>query len=193
LIIAIEGGIGVGKTTTARLLAERINADLVLEQTDRHPFLSDFYQDPSRFAIETELGFVLLHYHQLHQLSADNVVVADFSPAKDVVFAQINLRGSALELFEYVYEHLSRKVPQPALAIYLDLDVNVALERIRLRDRSYERGLTSEYLEELNSSYSRLINQLARNVRRVSIGPSDSRETVAQKAFSAVYEAGVLR
>jgi deoxyguanosine kinase len=192
MIIAIEGGIGVGKTTAATMLAEKLGGNLLLERTDAHPFLSAFYENPARFALETELGFVLLHYHQLHPIDSDELVITDFSPVKDLAFARMNLSGSALELFEHVYERLTSTLPQPALAVYLDVDTTEALKRIRLRDRPYEREITLAYLDRLHAAYSRLLDQFAAIVRRVAISPTDSREVVADKVLSTVRNSRVL-
>src|SRR5437868_13596357 len=109
-MIAIEGCIGSGKSTTARLVAEALGWNTLLEKTKLHPFLEDFYTDPDKYAIETELNFVLLHYNQLHPLDHSQSVVSDFSPAKDLIFARMNLRGPDLALFEHVYRALMIKV-----------------------------------------------------------------------------------
>ena len=118
-MIAIEGCIGSGKSTTARLVAEAIGWKTVLERTDVHPFLSDFYTNPSKYAIETELNFVLLHYNQLHPLGQGQYIVTDFSPAKDLIFARMNLQEPDLSLFEHVYEGLIGKISMPDLVVFL--------------------------------------------------------------------------
>jgi deoxyadenosine/deoxycytidine kinase len=192
MIIAIEGGIGVGKTTAATMLAEKLGANLVLERTETHPFLSAFYENPGRFALETELGFVLLHYHQLHPVDPGSIVVTDFSPVKDLAFARMNLSGPALELFEHVYVRLTSSLPQPALAVYLDLDVDEALRRIRLRDRPYERQVTLSYLERLREAYGQLMDQLAASVRSLPVSATDSREVVTQNVLDIVHKSRVL-
>src|SRR5438552_1429890 len=119
--VAIEGGIATGKTMAPTLVAEQLGWSPVVEQTARHPFLADFYADMDRYKLETELGFVLLHYHQLHVLDNGVNVVADFSQGKDLIFARINLEGEDLELFELLYKRLSGRLDFPELTIVLDL------------------------------------------------------------------------
>src|SRR6266446_6288505 len=102
MIIAVEGPIGSGKTTTATLLADRMGVPAILENTVAHPFLQDFYADPAKHAIQTELAFLLIHYHQLNDLPQAVHIVTDFAPAKDLAFAIMNLTDSELNLFETV-------------------------------------------------------------------------------------------
>jgi deoxyguanosine kinase len=192
MIVAIEGGIGAGKTTTATLLSQKLDAALVLEKTEAHPFLNAFYDDPSRFALETELGFVLLHYHQLHPIDTGGLVVTDFSPVKDLAFARMNLGGAALELFEHVYERLTSTLPPPTLAIYLDLELNAALSRIRLRDRPYERAITIGYLERLRDAYFGLLSHLAAKVERIEISATDPPQTIVDRVLRIVQNSRLL-
>jgi deoxyguanosine kinase len=192
VIIAIEGCIGAGKTTSAAITAGRLGARAVLEQTDKHPFLAAFYEDPKRFALETELGFVLLHYHQLHPVDRNALVVADFSPAKDLVFARMNLAREQLALFEHVYERLVGGISEPALAIYLDIDAASALRRIRQRDRPYERQITLDYLLALKAAYSAWLPQLGRAVERLEVDSTESRESIAERVIVAIERSGIL-
>lgn len=192
MFIAVEGGIGAGKTTTARMLAERLGCELILENTDVHPFLHAFYENPARFALETELGFVLLHYHQLHRVTESSLVVTDFSPVKDLAFARMNLRVEDATLFGHVYERLIGRLPQPALAVFLDLDVDELLARIRRRGRPYELGMTRDYLLGLRGAYGEIFEHLAAHVRVMQVLPTDSRDVVAEKALQAIRESQVL-
>src|SRR5437016_3880368 len=102
MIISIEGCIGSGKTTTAQLLADTLQWSLLTEQSERHPFLEDFYKNPMASALQTELGFVLLHYHQLQTVTTRSNIVTDFSIVKDLVFGRMNLEAADLQLFEHV-------------------------------------------------------------------------------------------
>jgi deoxyadenosine/deoxycytidine kinase len=192
MVIAVEGNIGAGKTTTAQLVAQELRVDAVLEQTQAHPFLSAFYEAPGRFAVETELGFVLLHYHQLHPITPGRLVVTDFAAAKDIAFARMNLTGDQLALFDHVYDHLSGKLPQPVLAIFLDLDLDDLLERIRLRGRVYELKITKDYLARLRDAYDEIFDQLAVQAHRVKLLPTDTREVVAQKVLAVIRDSRSL-
>src|SRR4051794_32043403 len=103
-MISVEGCIGAGKSTTARLVAESLGWGAVLEQTSAHPFLDAFYSDTALYALETELAFVLVHYHQLHPLGRSARFVSDFSPVKDLVFAEMNLPSRDLTTFMQLYD-----------------------------------------------------------------------------------------
>lgn len=186
--VAIEGGIGSGKTSTATLVAEQLGWEVVLEQTATHPFLADFYADMERYKLETELGFVLLHYHQLHVLDPATNVIADFSQGKDLIFARMNLEGEDLELFQLLYERLSGKVPSPDLCVVIDAPVSTLMERIQKRARSYEIHMPTEYLEKLLAFYEREQAALGPNVRRVALNGSESREDVARTVVGITRE-----
>lgn len=178
MYIAIEGCIASGKSSTAGLLAERLGFAQVKEQTSQHPFIAQFYADVERFAFETELAFALIHYHQLHQLR-DADIVADFSPAKDIVFAEMNLAGEELQMFMSLYEMLSRRVPQPDVTIFLDLPVEECRRRCIARGRPFEAGIKIEYLERLREFYLQYLSQLGREVRVLEIHPKESQDEVA--------------
>lgn len=186
MFVSIEGCIGSGKTTTARLVAERLSYLVLPEETAHHPFLADFYSNPSLYALETELGFVLLHYHRLRMVEKQTALVTDFSPGKDLVFAKMNLEGADLALFEYVYKDLTKRLVKPSIAVFLDLPIDVLMERIRRRGRPYEQGIPTSYVERLRDFYLRHLDELADVVELVSVAPSDSREEVADKALSSI-------
>src|SRR5665811_2391817 len=156
MIVALEGLPGAGKTTTARLLAERPGITQVHERSGEHPFLSAFYTDVERYKLETELCFVLLHYHQYRDLEAqgDAVMVLDYSPVKDLVFADLNLTGPDYDVFTTVYGHTSGSLALPDVAAYLELGIDHTLERIRARDRPYERGIDPDYIRRLADAYA---------------------------------------
>jgi deoxyguanosine kinase len=188
LIVAIEGCICSGKTTTATLVAEQLGLDLILEQTKTHPFLADFYADMERFKLETELGFVLLHYHQLHVLDSARRVVTDFSAVKDLMFAKMNLDGEDLDLFEYVYARLSGRLELPHLAVVLELPLDAIVERVRDRARSYEMSIPRSYLARLQGFYRELGHLLGKRVEHVALTGNESREAVAHRVIRIIHD-----
>jgi deoxyguanosine kinase len=174
-------------TATAGLLAESLGYARVREQTVQHPFIAQFYADPPRFAFETELTFALIHYHQLHQLQEADLV-ADFSPAKDVVFAEMNLAGAELDMFMTLYQMLSERVPQPDLTIFLDLPVEECLRRCIARGRPFEAGLKLDYLHNLRGQYLRSLKRLGKVARVLEVHPKESQQQVANAIKSLVQE-----
>lgn len=188
MLVAIEGCIGSGKTSTATLVAEQLGWGVVLEHTSRHPFLADFYANIDRYKLETELEFVLLHYHQLHMLGEEGNVVADFSQGKDLIFARMNLEGEDLELFELLYDRLSARLEPPTLTIVLDLPTAALMERVQKRGRSYELNLSVAYMERLREFYNAQQQVLGLNVRLVPVARTDTLEEVAGKAVSLIRE-----
>jgi deoxyadenosine/deoxycytidine kinase len=185
--IAIEGCIASGKSSTAGLLAESLGFAQVKEQTSQHPFIAQFYTNPERFAFETELAFVLIHYHQLHQLK-DADIVADFSPAKDIVFAEMNLVGEELDMFMSLYEMLSGRVPQPDVAIFLDLPTEECRRRCIARGRPFEAGIKIEYLERLREYYLQHLARLGSEVRVLEVQPKESQDEVASSVKKLLDE-----
>jgi deoxyguanosine kinase len=158
MYIAIEGAIGVGKTTLARLLQPSFNAGLLLEVFEENPFLSDFYSDRERYAFQTQIFFLLSRYHQQRRtvtdiLSMDERLISDYTFEKDALFAQINLEGDELEMYNRVHEALAEKISIPDLIVYLRADTDTLMERIALRDRTYERSMERDYIEEVNQAY----------------------------------------
>ena len=158
MYVAIEGVIGVGKTTLARLLQSRFDAELLLEVFEENPFLSDFYSDRARYAFQTQIFFLLSRYRQQHStvpaiLAKGNNLLADYTFAKDALFAGINLEGDELEMYHKVHEALGEKIPKPDLIVYLQASTEVLMQRIAYRDRSYERQMERSYIDELNHAY----------------------------------------
>ncbi|WP_038049360.1 deoxynucleoside kinase [Thermus caliditerrae] len=158
MYVAIEGPIGVGKTTLARLLAERLGAEPLLEVVEENPFLPLFYQDRRRYAFKTQVFFLLSRYRQLAPLRERPLfggVVADYLFDKDAIFASLNLEGPEWDLYLDLYRELSLKLPPPDLTVYLKAPIPVLLERIRKRGRPFEEGMDPGYLETLSQAYER--------------------------------------
>lgn len=160
MYVAIEGVIGVGKTTLARLLQSSFQAGLLLEVFEENPFLSDFYADRQRYAFQTQIFFLLSRYHQQRRTVSELVglfdnLIADYTFEKDALFARINLRGDELEMYYRVHEALAEKIVVPDLIVYLRADTDVLMQRITLRDRPYERNMERTYIDELNREYER--------------------------------------
>ncbi|PWH12471.1 MAG: deoxynucleoside kinase [Anaerolineae bacterium] len=165
MYIAIEGVIGVGKTTLARLLQPRLeNAELLLEVFEENPFLSDFYSDRARYAFQTQIFFLLSRYRQQNStvpaiLQSGKHLIADYTFAKDALFARINLHGDELTMYHRVHEALAEKIPQPDLTVYLSASVDTLMARIALRDRPYERTMERAYIAELVTAYDEFFTQ----------------------------------
>ena len=158
MYIAIEGVIGVGKTTLARLLQNTFNAEILLEVFEENPLLSDFYGDRERYAFQTQIFFLLSRYHQQRRtvnemISTGRNLLADYTFAKDALFARINLKGDELDMYYKVHEALAEKIQKPDLLVYLQASTDTLMQRIALRDRSYERQMERSYIDELNHAY----------------------------------------
>jgi deoxyguanosine kinase len=158
MYLAIEGVIGVGKTTLARLLQPAFQANLLLEVFEENPFLSSFYSDRSRYAFQTQIFFLLSRYHQQRQgipAAVDNnaSLISDYTFEKDALFARINLQGDELDMYHKVHEALAEKIQVPDLTLYLRADSEKLLKRIEQRDRPYERDMDPAYIEQLNQAY----------------------------------------
>ena len=157
--IAIEGPIGVGKTTLANKIAETFNYDAFLEQPAENPFLKNFYRNPSQSALATQLFFLFQRMQQIQDLKQrslfETVRVADFLIEKDRLFAEVTLSMEEMELYAKVYDHLTLDAPTPDLVIYLQAPIDVLKDRITKRGNINEQYLTLEYLEKLNDAYSR--------------------------------------
>lgn len=156
--IAIEGVIGAGKTSLARLLAERMNANLVFEASEENPYLEDFYRDPQRFAFQLQLFFLITRYRQLLGIPQQDLfhghLIADYLFAKDKIFAYLNLERRDLILYEKVATLMEKELPKPDLAIYLQSSTERLIEHIRQRNRKFERNISPDYIRQLNEAYN---------------------------------------
>jgi deoxyadenosine/deoxycytidine kinase len=155
--IAVEGPIGVGKTSLVDFLAERLEARKVLERTE-NPFLHDFYQDTPGAAFQCQLFVLLNRFRQQQELAQGNLfrqsLVCDYIFAKDRIFAYLNLNDSELMVYEKIYTVLEEQVPHPDLVIYLQARDDVLMGRIRKRKRDYEKEISEKYVSELNRAYN---------------------------------------
>jgi deoxyadenosine/deoxycytidine kinase len=156
--INIEGPIGAGKTSLAKILAERMSARLILEETEENPFLADFYKDKKRYAFPTQLFFLLSRHRQQRELFATDLfhkkTVSDYFFDKDRIFASVALDQREFLLYEKLLSILERDVPKPDLVIYLQTSSEVLLKRIKERGRSFEKNIDSDYLKALNEAYN---------------------------------------
>jgi deoxyadenosine/deoxycytidine kinase len=164
MYVAIEGVIGVGKTTLARLLQPAFDAETLLEVFEENPFLSDFYADRERYAFQTQIFFLLSRYRQQNStvpdiLKAGKNLLADYTFAKDALFAGINLKGDELDMYYKVHEALGEKIPKPDLLVYLQADTDILMQRIAFRDRPYERQMARDYIDELNHAYENFFSK----------------------------------
>jgi deoxyguanosine kinase len=158
MYISIEGVIGVGKTTLANLLQKSFDAELLLEVFEENPFLSKFYEDRARYAFQTQIFFLLSRYHQQNEsvppvLKAGLNLISDYTFAKDALFANTNLEGDELDMYYTVHEALAEKIPLPELIVYLRADTEVLMQRIKKRDRPYERNMQESYIGQVNEAY----------------------------------------
>jgi deoxyguanosine kinase len=155
--IAIEGVIGVGKTTLARLMRDSFQAELLLEVFEENPFLSDFYADRERYAFQTQIFFLLSRYRQQHRVIGSTLshstLLSDYSFAKDRLFAHLNLAGDELEMYERVHRVLAEKIPLPDLVVFLRAELDTLMDRIAMRDRPYERSMSRDYIADLRRAY----------------------------------------
>jgi len=156
--IAIEGPIGVGKTSLANLMSKELSARLVREEFDENPFLPDFYKDPERFAFQTQLFFLLQRYRQQQELRQvdmfQKLLITDYMFVKDRLFASLNLGEKEMQLYDTVANLLERNIIKPDLVIYLQADTDTLMKNIAKRGREMETGITYEYIDALSQVYT---------------------------------------
>ena len=156
--IAIEGPIGVGKTSLAHLLSKELSARLVLEDFEDNPFLPDFYNDPERFGFQTQLFFLLQRYRQQQDLRQvdmfQKLLITDYMFVKDRLFASLNLGDKEMQLYDTVASLLERNIIRPDIVIYLQADTDVLMKNIEKRGRNMEKNVTWEYIDALNQVYT---------------------------------------
>jgi deoxyadenosine/deoxycytidine kinase len=156
--IVIEGVIGVGKTSLARKIKDRLDAKLILEQFDNNPFLEKFYSDRKRYAFQTQMFFLINRFKQQQELTQEDLftsyIVGDYLFDKDRIFAYLNLSKDELNLYESIYPLLARSLRKPDLTVYLQASTDRLMYNIKARNRKVERSLSRNYLDELSEAYN---------------------------------------
>ena len=156
--IVVEGPIGCGKSTLAKLLSNKFGANMFAEKADRNPFLPKFYEDMKHYALSTQLFFLFQRAEQINELNQKDFfksgIIADFFLQKDPIFANLNLDNEELKLYTQIYNHLHPKAPVPDLVIYLQTPVDLLRKRVEKRNIPYEQRISTEYLEKIAESYS---------------------------------------
>ena len=156
--IAVEGTIGVGKTSLAKILGERVEAKLILEEFEENPFLVDFYKDAERFAFQTQLFFLLSRYRQQQELQQTDLftkaLISDYMFVKDRLFAALNLNDKEMGLYNSVARILEKNVSSPDMVIFLQSDTDRLMLNIKKRGREYEKSIDWKYIDALNQIYN---------------------------------------
>jgi deoxyguanosine kinase len=197
MIVALEGLPGVGKTTTAQLLAGELNAGSVIESTHNHPFLDSVYRDNERHDLEVELAFLLLHANAWRSIDRAGTTVTDFTPAKDLLFARDTLAGEDLRLFEATYERLNNDSGSADVVIYLRGSPSLALKRVRRRyerdeHRRFEEAMELDRLERIEAQYHAHREQLGARVLMLDLEqvlePGESEHVSKQRVARAALD-----
>ena len=157
--LVVEGPIGCGKTSLAQKLAHRLGATLMLEDAQANPFLPQFYRDMRRYALPTQLFFLFQRVAKVEALKQpdlfENPTVADFTLAKDPLFARLTLDDAEFQLYSRIYEHVKPQAPAPDLVIYLQASIDTLIARLRKRGNPIEAGISEDYLRRLSEAYTR--------------------------------------
>jgi len=156
--IVIEGPLGVGKTSLALKLAEKINAEALLEDAEENPFLRKFYQDPKKYSFQAQIFFLLRRYQRALDITQMDLfkrtMISDYLFDKDRIFARANLDDDEFWLYEQLFQLLRKRITPPDLVIFLQATTDVLVERIKKRDKKYERGISSKYLDKINRAFN---------------------------------------
>lgn len=189
--IVVEGVIGVGKTSLSRLLAEELNARLVLEVVEENPFLAQFYESPKSCGFQVQTFFLLSRFRQLQELDQQPLfeqhTVADYLFDKDFIFASLNLAGAEWELYRGLYDQLRPRLTIPDLVVYLRADPDLLLQRIAKRGRPFERAMEADYLRRLGAAYDEYFAQYQGPLKRVEaatvdfVGRPDDRRAIVDQ------------
>jgi len=190
--ISIEGNIGAGKTSLAKILATKFNASLVLEEFAENTFLPQFYEQPERFAFPLEMSFLAERFQQIksEQKKAEEngqLLIGDYIFEKSLLFARVNLKGAELDLFSKFYKLISADLYQPDLILYLNKSTDLLLKNIALRGRDYEKSIPANYLNQVSKQYTNYLQSL--NNQKVIILESDHLDFVNEhKDLSFILE-----
>ena len=165
--IAIEGVIGAGKTSLARMLSERHNARLVLEEFEENPFLPRFYEDRERYAFQTQLAFLASRFQQQEKLRSRDLfhemVISDYLFDKDRIFARLNLSGDEMALYDSIYGIMNSISAKADMVVFIQSSVDRLMQNIRERGRPYEKEMSRSYIEELNNAYNHFFHHYSRS------------------------------
>jgi len=175
--ISIEGNIGAGKTTLANLLAERLNARLILEEFADNPFLAKFYDNPAQYAFSVELFFMAERYKQQKDLVSQQdmfktLTISDYLFTKCLLFAKVNLPDDEFRLYQRLFDTMHHQMIQPELLIYLHAPVSKLQENIKKRNRPYEQNIQNDYLYTIQQTYTHYIKQ--HNMKTLIVDTSDA-------------------
>ena len=156
--IVIEGPLGVGKTSLALKLAEKVNAETLLEDAEENPFLRKFYQNPKKYSFQAQIFFLLRRYQRALDITQMDLfkrtMISDYLFDKDRIFARANLDDDEFWLYEQLFQLLRKRITPPDLVIFLQATTDVLVERLKKRDKKYERGISSKYLDEINRAFN---------------------------------------
>lgn len=192
MYIAIEGVIGVGKTTLARMLKDEFEAEVLMEVFDENPFLTKFYEDRERYAFQTQIFFLLSRYDQqtktIPAVLAERNLITDYTFSKDALFAAVNLEDDELTMYQEVHEALAEKIEMPDLLVYLKADTDVLMKRIAKRDRSYERNMDVNYIDALNQSYDAFFEKCPLDVNFLVLDTNEIDFVQHEEDFDAIVE-----
>jgi deoxyadenosine/deoxycytidine kinase len=201
--LVIEGNIGAGKTTLAKMIAEEFDAKLVLEQFADNPFLPKFYNDQERYSFPLELSFLADRYYQIKKqiFNPDlfhSLLVADYFFAKSSIFAQNTLKDDEYRLFRQIFDIVFESMPKPDLYVYLHADTSQLLKNIKLRGREYEKNISAEYLEKIKNGYFGFFKQVSTfpilviDINNIDfVENSDNYQQLKQAIFQSNYKLGM--
>ena len=203
--LVIEGNIGSGKTTLAKMIAKELDAKLVLEQFADNPFLPKFYCDQDRYSFPLELSFLADRYYQIKKqvFNPDlfhSLLIADYFFAKSSIFAQNTLKDDEYRLFRQIFDIVFESMPKPDLYVYLHSDTNQLLENIKLRGRDYEQSISAEYLDKIKNGYFSFFKQISTfpilviDINKIDfVEHPDDFHQLKQAIFQSEYKLGINR
>jgi len=189
--IAIEGVIGAGKTSLAKKLAQKLDAQLVLEEFETNPFLGKFYDDRTRYAFQTQMFFLINRYKEQQKLNQEdlfsNFIVSDYIFEKDQIFAYLNLSDDELVLYDNLFPLLQRDLRKPDLVVFLQSSIDRIMNNIKKRSRNIERNLSRSYINELSDAYNNFFFKYG-NTPLLIVNTSDIDFVKREKDFEELYK-----